>query len=112
MSALLVETVHAVSLSWLEAGLTVVTIVITILGTMWKMKRASEQDIAAKLVKKLDVIEFEKTCQMQEKEALHLGERITAQEKATDDKYKILDKKLDKIDDNVSKLIDFHLNEK
>jgi len=112
MSAVFVETVQAISFTWLEIGLTVITIAITIMGTAWKISRASKQDIEAKLVKKVDVTVFEKTCEIQETKVLNLADRLATQEKATDDKYKTLDKKLDRIDDNVNKLIDFHLNEK
>ena len=112
MSALLTEVVQAISISWLEAGIGVITIIITIMGTAWRINRASKQDIESKLVKKVDVMVFEKTCEIQETKVLNLADRIKAQEKATDDKYNILDKKLDKIDTNVNKLIDFHLNDK
>ena len=112
VSAVFVETLQAISVSWLEAGLGIITIIVTIMGTAWRINRASKQDIDAKLVKKVDVMVFEKTCELNETKVINLGDKIAAQEKTTDDKYKTLDKKLDKIDNNVNKLIDFHLNEK
>ena len=112
MSALLAEMAQAISISWLEAGIGIVTIIITIMGTAWKINRASRQDIESKLVKKVDVVVFEKTCDATEKEILHLDEKINETRKSSQSSYEILDKKLDKIDNNVNKLIDFHLNEK
>lgn len=93
---------ETLNMTWLQTGVSIATIALVIIGTVWRVNRANKADLVKEITKKADAEVVKRDFQTRDEKIHTIDVKLTEHEKHNDSQYNNLKEGIEELNANIS----------